>query len=80
MNTTLLLDSGGEGLRTGLVGINKSNLSFITIEDLSDLFEGRTLSFDVEEGDEEKFDEDPDLSNISTWPCLEQFNQYVQRR
>lgn len=61
VNITMLLDSSRKGLGTDLVGVNESNLSLITIEDLSDLLEGRTLGLDVEEGDEKKFGEDPNL-------------------
>ena len=43
------------------LNVDVSNLSLITIEDLSDLLEGRTLGLDVEEGDEKKFGEDPNL-------------------
>lgn len=61
MNITMLLDSSSECLGTDLVGVNESNLSFITIENLSDLLEGRTLGLDVEEGDEKQFGENPNL-------------------
>jgi len=37
------------------------DLGILTIEDLSQFFEGRAFSFDVEEVDEKEFDEDPDL-------------------
>ena len=61
MNITMLLDSSSECLGTDLVGVNESNLGLITIENLSDLLEGRTLGLDVEEGNEKQFGKNPNL-------------------
>lgn len=42
--------------------INMGHGGVITIEDLGQLFECRSTGFNVEEVDEEKLDEDPDLA------------------
>jgi hypothetical protein len=67
VNVTLLLVASGESVIANLVGVNNSDLSLITIEDLGDLLEGRALGLDVEEGDEYKFQEDPDLAIVSIY-------------
>lgn len=52
-----------------LVIVDKGNLSLVSVEDLGNLLESRPLGLDVEEGNEEEFDEDPDLIMISTGEC-----------
>lgn len=52
-------------MRLNLLQINLSDLSIITIENLSKLLKSRALGFDVEEEDEEEFEEDPDLSELA---------------
>lgn len=41
--------------------INMGHGCFLAIEDLGQLFKSRATSLNIEEVDEEKFDEDPDL-------------------
>lgn len=67
MNVTMLLIARSEGILSNLVSINDGDLSFVTIEDLGDLFESRALSLDVEEDDEDELKEDPNLMIVSKW-------------
>ena len=46
-----------------------ADLSLITIEDLGDLLESGSTSFDVEDSDKDKFEEDPALDVISKESC-----------
>lgn len=63
----MLLIARSEGILSNLVSINDGDLSFVTIEDLGDLFESRALSLDVEEDDEDELKEDPNLMIVSKW-------------
>lgn len=65
MNITRLLITRGEGVITSLFGIYNSDLSFIAIENLSNLFKSWALCLDVEEYNEDELEKDPDLVYIS---------------
>lgn len=52
----------GFNLFFNFIQINMGHGCIITVEDLGQLFESRPASLDVEEVDEEKFNEDPDLA------------------
>jgi hypothetical protein len=51
----------GFNLFFNLIHINMGHGCILTVEDLGQLFESRSASLDVEEVDEEKLNEDPDL-------------------
>lgn len=69
MNVAMLLVAVGVGIPSKVVGINMSNLSLMPIENLGNLLEGWALCLDIEEGDEDEFEEDPDLRviRICSW-------------
>lgn len=60
-----LLKARGHDVSPDLVDINMSNFSLFTVKDLGNLLKGRTAGFDVEDGDEDKLEEDPALLHIS---------------
>jgi hypothetical protein len=51
----------GFNLFFNLIHINMGHGCILTVEDLGQLYESRSASLDVEEVDEEKLNEDPDL-------------------
>lgn len=52
----------GSNLFFNFMQINVGHGCIITVEDLGQLFESRSASLDVEEVDEQKLNEDPDLA------------------
>lgn len=54
-----------------LAQVNVGDLGLITIEDLGDLLESGSAGLDVEDGNEDEFEEDPALVEISN--CSQDF-------
>jgi hypothetical protein len=65
LDITLLLVARGHDVGLNSLEIDVTNLCLITVEDLSDLLESWAPSLDVEDSDEDKFEEDPALANVS---------------
>ena len=66
--TFLLVASGDDLSHDVLLDIGQvdlTHLSIITVEDLGNLLKGRTAGLDVEDGDEDKLEEDPALDLVS---------------
>jgi hypothetical protein len=60
LDVVVLLVAGGQvGLNS--LDIDVSNLSLLTVEDLGDLLEGRSLGLDVEDADEDELEGNPAL-------------------
>ena len=65
LDITLLLVARGHDVGLNSLEIDVTNLSLITVEDLSDLLESGAPGLNVEDSDEDKFEEDPALANVS---------------
>ena len=65
-NVLVLLKTGGHDGVLNLLKVNVSNLSLVAIKDLGNLLEGGAASLNIEDGDEDEFEEDPALVDVST--------------
>ena len=64
-NVAILLETRGHNVGLDGLEIDVSNLSLVTVKDLGDLLKSWALCLDVEDGDEDEFEENPALDDIS---------------
>jgi len=65
LDAALFLITRGHDVGLNSLEVDVANFSLITVEDLSNLLKSGALGLDVEDGDEDEFEEDPALANVS---------------